>query len=38
MAGPAVWDAARDLAGTLREIAEQVSGVTAYAEFAGNLG
>jgi hypothetical protein len=38
MAGPATWDAPRDPAWTLREIAVHVSGVTAYAEFVGNLG
>lgn len=37
MAGPAAWDAPREPAWTLREIAEHVSGVTACAEFAGNL-
>ena len=37
MAGPAAWDAPRDPAWTLREIAEHVSGVCAYAEYAGNL-
>ena len=37
MAGPAAWDAPRDPAWTLREIAEHVSGVCAYAEYVGNL-
>ena len=37
MAGPAAWDGPREPAWTLREIAEHVSGVYAYAEYAGNL-
>ena len=37
MAGPEAWDASRDPAWTLREIAEHVSGVSAYAEYVGNL-
>jgi len=37
MAGPAAWDTPRDPAWTLREIAEHVSGVYVYAEYAGNL-
>jgi len=37
MAGPAARDTPREPARTLCEIAEHVSGVTAYAEFAGNL-
>jgi hypothetical protein len=37
MAGPAAWDAPRDPAWTLREIAEHVSGVYGYAEYVGNL-
>ena len=37
MAGEQAWDAPRDPAWTLREIAEHVSGVSAYAEFVGNL-
>ena len=37
MAGPDAWDAPRDPAWTLREIAEHVSGVCAYAEYVGNL-
>ncbi len=37
MAGPAAWDAPRDPAWTLREIAEHVSEVWAYAEYVGNL-
>ena len=37
MAGEEAWDAPRDPAWTLREIAEHVSGVSAYAEYVGNL-
>ena len=37
MAGPAAWDVPREPAGTLREGAEHVSGVCAYAEYVGNL-
>ena len=37
MAGPDAWDAPRGPAWTLREIAEHVSGVCAYAEYVGNL-
>ncbi len=37
MAGPDAWDAPRDPAWTLREIAKHVSGVCAYAEYVGNL-
>ena len=37
MAGPAAWDAPRDPAWTLREIAEYVSAVRAYADYAGHL-
>ena len=37
MAGPAAWDAPRDPAWTRPEIAEHVSGVYGYAEYAGNL-
>jgi hypothetical protein len=37
MAGPAAWDVPREPAWTLREIAEHVSGVCAYAEYVGNL-
>jgi hypothetical protein len=38
VAGPGEWDAPRDPAWTLREIAEHVSGVTYYAEQVGRLG
>jgi hypothetical protein len=37
MAGQEAWDASRSPAWTLREIAEHVSGVSAYAEYVGNL-
>jgi hypothetical protein len=37
MAGPAQWDAPRDPAWSLREIADHVSGVSAYAEYVGRL-
>jgi hypothetical protein len=37
MAGEEAWDGPRDPAWTLREIAEHVSGVSAYAEYVGNL-
>lgn len=36
-AGPKEWDAPRGTAWTLREIAEHVAGVTAYAEYVGRL-
>jgi len=38
MAGPAAWDTPRNPAWTLREIAEHVSGVYVYAEYAGTWG
>ena len=37
IAGEEAWDASRSPAWTLREIAEHVSGVSAYAEYVGNL-
>jgi hypothetical protein len=37
MAGPAQWDAPRDPAWSLREIADHVSHVYAYAEYVGRL-
>jgi hypothetical protein len=37
MAGPATWDAPREPAWTLREIADHVSHVSAYAEYVGRL-
>jgi hypothetical protein len=37
MAGPVAWDAPRDPARTLRQLAEHVSGVCVYAEYVGNL-
>ena len=37
MAGPGAWNAPRTPAWTRREIAEHVSGVSAYAEYVGNL-
>jgi hypothetical protein len=37
LAGPAEWDARRDPAWTLREIAEHVCQVDAYAEEVGRL-
>jgi hypothetical protein len=37
MAGPGAWDASREPAWTLREIAEHVSGVYQYAECVGRL-
>ncbi len=37
MAGPAVWDAPWEPAWTLREIADHVSHVYAYAEYVGCL-
>jgi hypothetical protein len=37
MAGEEAWDTPRDPAWTLREIAEHVSGVSAYAGYVGNL-